>query len=71
VIPYIGIVLACALYLAYEALAWRRCASEWRQIARVTAILADELIELHDPDHDAVSVEIREELRKIREGAIA
>lgn len=64
------IVFCCVLYLTYEALAWRRCANEWRKIAGLTAILAAELIELHDPDHDEVSVETREELRKIREGVI-
>lgn len=57
-------------HLAYEAIAWRRCANEWRRIARATAAIADELIETHDPDHDEVSVEAREQLRKVREGVI-
>lgn len=66
-----GWFMAESAYQRKEAREWRKIALEWREVARLTAIIADELIETHDPDHDEVSAQAREQLRRVREGVIA
>lgn len=69
--PSVGIFIGSSIGWRKDARDWRNIALKWQQVARLTAIIADELIETHDPDHDEVSAQAREQLRRVRGGVIA
>lgn len=60
------LIVGCVMGVC-EAWTWKRRAREWQRTAKVTATLAEQIIELHAPDDDEL-LEARAELRRIKGG---